>query len=259
MRLLLPLLLGGLLAASGGAATLQAASITVAAASNFVLALPALQAAFTAEHPETEVVLTTGATGSLIAQIERGAPYDVLLAADLDYPRGLAARGHAEADTLVAFARGRLVWWTMRPLAAETALADALHDPALRRIAIAQPDHAPYGVAAREVLQHLGRWDDLQPRLVRGENISQTAQFVESGNADGGFVSLSLVQAPRLAGRGTWIEVPAALYSPLDHGAIVTRRGAANPASAVFINWLQSAAARDLLLRFGYAVPPHSP
>ncbi len=256
------LLLGLVLFAAGfgsAAPESRAAGVTVAAAANLTFALDPLREAFHREHPEIEVTLSLGATGNLVAQIRRGAPFDVLLAADLDYPRALIASGHAAADTLQAFARGRLVWWSLQAPPPGADLATALDDPTLRRIAIAQPAHAPYGVAAREVLQHLGRWDDLQPKVVMGENISQTAQFVETGNVDGGFVALSLVLAPRLKDRGGWIAIPPEFYTPLDQGAVITRRGADNPAAHLFLTWLQGPAAQAVLQQFGYAPPTAAP
>lgn len=242
-----------LLAVLWGCSTgrLTAETVTVAAAANLTFALETLREAFAAEHPEISVVFVTGATGNLVAQIRHGAPFDVFLAADTASPRELAAGGHAAVATLVVFARGRLVWWTTRAGPA-TEVRSALDAIGVKRIALAQPAHAPYGAAARDALQHLGRWDELQPRLVIAESISQTVQFIDSGNADGGFVALSAVRSPRLQDRGHWLLVPAAWHQPLDQGAILTLRGATRPAAHAFLDWMQGDTAQTVLQHFGY-------
>lgn len=229
--------------------------ISVAAASNLVYALDALTAGFAQAAPEVAVTTATGASGSLVAQIKNGAPFDVFLSADLDYPRALVASGHADAASLTTFAIGRLVLWTTKPGLAVTDIAATVRQPAVRKLAIANVDTAPYGRAARQALEKLGAWGDARPKLVVGENITQTAQFVETGNADAGFVALSLVLSPQLRERGRWLEVPAALYAPLAQGAVLTTRGAANPAARKYLAFLSSDAAKKILRDFGYGVP----
>lgn len=230
-------------------------TLSIAAASNLVYALDAVNAAFRESAPEISLTVATGASGSLVAQIRHGAPYDVFLSADLDYPRALIASGHAAADTLTTFATGRLVLWTTRPGVPLDSLAGTVRSDLVRKLAIAHLETAPYGRAARETLERLGAWTDVQPKIVIGENISQTAQFVETGNADAGFVALSLVLSPKLTDRGRWLEVPAELHSPLDQGAIITRRAAKNPAAARYLAFLRTERAQQILQRFGYAVP----
>ncbi|MFI5355723.1 MAG: molybdate ABC transporter substrate-binding protein [Opitutales bacterium] len=232
-----------------------AETVRVAVAANLVQASAALNAAFRAAEPGIQLEVVFGSSGNLVAQITQGAPYDVFLSADLDYPRALIAAGQAEAETLTPFATGRLVLWTTRPGLAVPDLATALRDPALHTLAIANPATAPYGRAARETLEKLGLWAVLQPRLVIGENIGQTAQFVASGNADAGLVALSFVLSPQLADRGRWVEVPAADHAPLTQGAVLTRHGADHPAARRYLAFLRSAAARKVLERFGYGVP----
>ncbi|MCX6953452.1 MAG: molybdate ABC transporter substrate-binding protein [Verrucomicrobia bacterium] len=249
IRRLLPLFL--LLAGLARAAD----AVSVAAAANLVYALDAINAEFRKTAPDVALTSASGASGSLVAQIKNGAPYDVFLSADLDYPRALVAAGQAEAPTLTVFATGRLVLWSVKPGLAVNDIAAVVKNPAVHKLAIANPDTAPYGRAAREALDKLGLTAAAQPKLVVGENITQTAQFVETGNADAGFVALSLVLSPKLARRGTWFEVPAALHAPLDHGAVLTRRGAANPAARRYLEFLRSAPARKILREFGYAVP----
>lgn len=232
-----------------------AETVSVAAAANLVYALDALNAEFGKTSPGTLVTTATGASGSLVAQIKHGAPFDVFLSADLAYPRALVTAGQADANSFTTFATGRLVLWTTRAGLGLKSIAESVRDPAVRKLAIANRETAPYGRAAQQALEKLGVWTDAQPKLVVGENITQTAQFIETGNADAGFVALSLVLAPNLREHGRWLEVPAELHAPLAHGAVLTVRGAANPTARKYLEFLRSADARKVLERFGYSVP----
>ncbi len=229
--------------------------VSIAAAANLVHALDALNAEFARVAPGVAVTSAVGASGSLVAQIKNGAPFDLFLSADLDYPRALVAAGLADEKSLATFATGRLVLWTTRPSLALNSIATAVRDPDVKKIAVANLDTAPYGRAAHQVLEHVGAWAETRPKLVIGENISQTAQFVATGNADIGFVALSLVLAPNLAEKGRWLEVPGDLHTPLAHGVVLTTRGAANPAARKYLAFLRSDAARKVLREFGYGVP----
>lgn len=229
--------------------------VAIAAAANLVHALDALTTEFARVAPGVTVTSAVGASGSLVAQIENGAPFDLLLSADLEYPRALVAAKLADEKSLVTFATGRLVLWTTRADLALNSIAATVRDPAVKKIAVANLDTAPYGRAARQALEKLGVWNPAQAKLVVGENISQTAQFVATGNADAGFVALSLVRAPNLPEKGRWLEVPADLHTPLAHGAVLTIRGAANPAARKYLAFLRSAPARKVLEGFGYGVP----
>jgi molybdate transport system substrate-binding protein len=232
-----------------------ASSVSIAAAANLIYVLEALNPAFRAVAPDITVTTALGASGTFVAQIKNGAPYDVFLSADLDYPRALISAGQAEARTLTPFANGRLVLWTTRTDLPLSDLAATVRDPAVKKLALAQPATAPYGRAAQEALAQLNLGRAAQAKIVFGENIAQTAQFIESGHADAGFVALSLVLAPTLKNRGRWLEVPAALHTPLTQGAILTTRGAANPAAVRYLAFIQSATARAILARYGYAPP----
>jgi len=244
--------------ADGGPSQAKA-SLSIGAAANLLYALDALDAAFEKENPGVALTTATGASGSLVAQIRNGAPFDLFLSADLDYPRRLAQSGDAVSASLTPFAFGRLVLWTTKPGLDLPSVAAAVRNPNVRKLAIANPETAPYGRAAREALGKLGLSEDAGPKLVLGENISQTAQFVETGNADAGFVAMSLVTSPKLMNRGRWIEVPATCYTLIAQGAILTRRGAANPAARDYLAFLGSPEARKILERYGYGVPPSPP
>ncbi|MFZ9682839.1 MAG: molybdate ABC transporter substrate-binding protein [Cephaloticoccus sp.] len=246
MPLRLLFLLGCLLPALRGAEPLR-----VAAAANLSTVMPELVAAFSAEAPDVRVETSFGASGSLVAQIRHGAPYAVFLSADLDYPRALVAAGEAEARSLITFARGRLAFWAPAP--ADGDLTAQLR--ASRKIAIANPAIAPYGRAAEQTLTKLGMLPEMRSRLVIGENIGQTAQFVDSGNADAGFVALSVLLTGNRATRGRHWVIEESWHEPLAQGAVITRRGLGQPAAAQFLAFLASDAARKVFARHGYAVP----
>lgn len=232
-------------------------AVSIAAASNFVFALEALNAEFRRVEPRLAVTATTGSSGSLFAQIRNGAPFDVFVSADTEYPGQVVAAGFGDSSTLRVFARGRLVMWTRQIDLDLSDLARAIQAPAVRKVAMAQPRSAPYGRAAQAALEGAGVWPDAQRKLVLGENISQTAQFVETGNADLGLVALSLVLSPKLKEQGRWQEIPPNAYVSvsLDHAVVLTRRGATNPAAKRYLDFLHSDAAKKILREYGYALP----
>ena len=238
-----------------GATNSPTATVLIAAASDLVFALDSLKAAFANEHPEISVRATTGASGSLFAQIRNGAPFDVFLAADRSYPAKLAESGHAEIESLFTYAEGHLVLWTTRTnLSLKDGLASLL-DPGFRHIAIANPETAPYGRAARAALVQAGIWDRVQSRVVIAENIAQAAQFVDTGTAEAGLVSASLLMRAEFRERGVREPVPPGSYPPILQGAILTRYGATNPAAKAFLEFLRSGTARDLLTKSGLTPP----
>lgn len=242
---------GALLAASA-----QSAAVSIASAANLVYAVEALNAEFQNRAPDVTLTSTVGASGTLFAQMRNGAPFDVFLSADTEYPARVVSAGIGEAASLRTFATGRLALWTTRDDIELRDITAAVRSRAARKIAIAQPRIAPYGKAAEVALDHLGLLPEVRRKFVVGESIMQTAQFVETGNADLGFVALSLVLSPRLAGRGRWIEVPPALYAsvPLAHAAVLTKRGVHNAAARRYLDFLGSESAKSILREFGYLV-----
>jgi len=253
------LLLGALVFATACLAFAQSTpppSLAIAAASDLQFALPEIAAAY-ARSTGISPQISYGSSGNLSAQIANGAPFDLLLSADASYPRSLISHGKAVADSLTLYARGCLVVWFGPGAAAGTpqlTVAD-LANPAFRHIAIANPRHAPYGRAAEAALKSAGVYEAVAPRLVLGENISQTAQFVESGNAEAGLVALSLLQASPSQHKGVWKFVPLDSYPPLDQAAVITTRGARNPAARSFIAFLNSPEARKIFQRYGFQRP----
>jgi molybdate transport system substrate-binding protein len=224
-------------------------SVHVAVATNFAATCKKIGDAFDAATKH-DVVISDGSSGKLAAQIANGAPFEVFLSADVERPATLEADHHAVAGTRFVYAVGRLALWSARP--------DFVNDESVLRgdgfqhLAIANPELAPYGAAARDVLQHLALWDRLQPKLVRGEDIGQTFQFVSSGNAELGFVALS--QLTPEAGGSRWL-VPASLYAPIEQQAVLLLPGSDQPAARAFLEFLKGDAARALIERAGYGVP----
>jgi molybdate transport system substrate-binding protein len=235
--------------------TASASELSIAAASDLVFCLEDLNRAFNKEHPEIVLKLIIGASGNLFAQISHGAPFDVFLSADMRYPLELTKTGFAQPESLTRYAIGHLVVWTASDAVDISSGIRSLAAPGIRKIAIANPEHAPYGRAAKAALAHFDVWDAVQEKLVFGENIAQTAHFVETGNADVGIVALSIVLAPALTAKGRWVEVPAHSYPTLEQGAVVTRTGASNPASRLYIEFLRTAEARTIFDRFGFRLP----
>lgn len=230
--------------------------VRVAAAADLKFALDAVLAATAGEAPELRPSVTWGSSGSFYAQIENGAPYDLFLSADVDYPRRLAAKGLADGDVFL-YAVGRVALWV--PAASRLDIGTlglrALLDPSVRKVAIANPRHAPYGRAAEAAMKSLGVWDGVRGKLVLGENVAQTAQFVQSGAADAGIVALSLAVAPRLREAGRHVEIPFESYPRMDQGGIVLK-GARNPGGArAMRDLLLGPRGREVLSEYGFFLP----
>jgi molybdate transport system substrate-binding protein len=232
---------------SASAARAETALIAVAA--NFAKSTERLVEGFAAESGH-EIKLSTGSTGTLAAQIRNGAPYVAFLAADEERPAQLEVDGLAVAGTRFTYAVGKLALWGPDPRWVMADPATSLVDPELKHLAIANPDVAPYGRAARETLTALGVWDRIQPKLVRGEDIAQTYQFVASGNAELGFVALSQV----LDRSGSRWEVPQDLYRPIRQQAVLLKAGEGNAAARAFLDYLRSEPAREIIRSLGYGV-----
>lgn len=233
----------------------RAGELSIAAASDLVFCLEDLHRAFAKVHPDITLRATTGASGNIFAQINNGAPFDVYLSADMRYPRELIKAGLADEGSLTLYAIGHLVVWTASDEIDISEGVRSLTRGSVHKVAIANPEHAPYGRAARAALEYFNLWDVLKGKLVFGENIAQTAQFVETGNADAGVVALSIVLAPNLKWKGRWIAVPEHAYPPLEQGAVITKAGTTNPASAAYIEFLASREARRIFDRFGFRLP----
>ena len=251
-----------LLAASLAAlAALRAAEppLRVAAASDLQSALPSIAERFEKDTGHA-VALTFGSSGNFFTQIQNGAPFDVFLSADIDYPRRLERAGQAEQGSTYEYAIGRIVLWIRNDSAIDLRGGlRGLADPRVRRIAIANPDHAPYGRAAVAALRHEGVFDQVRAKLVRGENISQAAQFVQTGNADAGILALSLARAPALEGVGRYAEVPASFHPAIEQAALVLAASRQKIAARQFVDFLKRADTVRTLRSFGFVPPQAAP
>lgn len=225
--------------------------LMVAAAASIKPAMEDIIASFRQSHPAIEIIASYGSSGKIATQIINGAPFDIFFAADMVYPQRLVDEGQAVPPATV-YALGRLALWQRGPI--EPVLAE-LGDRTGARVAIANPRHAPYGQRAREALINQGLWDDVQPRLVFGENVAQTAQFAQSGAADLGLIALALALNPVLQEQGSHSVVDAGLHEPLKHGYTLTRRGENNSAAADFTHYLGGAEAGAILRRHGFELP----
>jgi molybdate transport system substrate-binding protein len=234
----------------------SAQEITVAAAADMSVALPELVAAY-AKKTGQVVKVSFGASGNLANQIRNGAPFDIFFSADEQYPQQLIAEGLAEKDTLYRYAVGRLVLWVPNdsPLDLSQLGIKALVDPSVKKISIANPSTAPYGRAAEATLRHFEIYDQVSSRLVVGENISQAAQFVESGNAQAGLVALSHALAPAMKDKGRYWTVPLDAYPTLNQAAVVISQSKQSDAAKKFLDFLRSPEASSLLTRYGFSLP----
>jgi molybdate transport system substrate-binding protein len=250
MTFIRPLLLTCLLLGAGSAV---ADKITIAAASDLHFAMDELISDFKKSHPADTVDAVYGSSGKFHTQLQQGAPYDLFFSADIRLPRDLAAQGLA-ASAVTPYAIGRIVLWSPTLDARRLTLA-SLTDPKITRIAIANPKHAPYGQRAEEALRAAGVWRTVESKLVYGENISQTAQFVQTGNAQIGILALSLALSPELAKQGGYWLIPDTLHAPLEQGYVITQNGANHPLARRFAEYLATAPARAILMRYGFALP----
>jgi len=241
--------IGCLIVALGLAPGVRADTVTIAVAANFLAPAERLAAAFEADSGH-RVVTASGSTGQLYAQIVNGAPFDLLLAADAERPRLLAESGVGVPGTVATYAIGRLALWSRDAGRVDSSTLSHLGDTAFRWLAIAEPEVAPYGQGARQVLEHLGLWDALQSRIVRGQSVAQTFALAETGNADLAFVALS--QAVAYQGNASFAIVPAGLHEPIRQDLVLLRRAADNAAARAFLGFLQSPAAAGIIENYGY-------
>ena len=231
--------------------------VIVAAAADLTYCLEDLNAAFKKTHPEAEIKVSSGSSGNFATQIRNGAPFEVFLSADSGFPRDLVKAGLADEKSMAIYAVGRLVLWTAQPEVVDITrgLEILRKDEPVKKLAVANPDHAPYGRAAKQALEHDKLWEVVQPRIVLGENIAQTAQFVATGNADAGIVALSLVVAGKLSKIGKWQEIPADKYAPLEQAVVLTRKGLDNPLAKSYLDFLRTPEAREIFDRYGFRLP----
>jgi molybdate transport system substrate-binding protein len=230
-----------------------ALAITVFAASDLGPAFKQLVPEYE-RQTGTKVTLVLGSTGMLTQQIRNGAPADVFFAANESYVEQLSVESLTSEQTRAVYARGRIAIVTSRSWGTPIDQLTALAAPSVKRVAIANPTHAPYGLAARQALEAAGVWNAVQRKLVYGENVQQAVQFVRSGSADAGIVARSVADTPDLR----WTMVDQRFHAPLDQVAVVLARTRQPAAAKAFIDYVNGPAGRGVMRRFGFLLPDES-
>ncbi len=239
-----------------------AQQLTIAAAADLSSAMKELRLGFV-HKTGNQVTLSFGASGNLFAQIQNGGPYDLFFSADEEYPAKLVTAGLAEKASLRIYAIGRLVLWVPKGVApdrdqspdASSGIVNILTQPSIQHIAIANPKTAPYGRAAMAALEHLGLKDKVANKLVFGENVSQAAQFVQSGNAQAGLIPLSVAMSPAMQGSGQYWELPADSYPEIRQTAVIVSKSGHKAAAQAFLDYVNSAEGSAVLVQYGFRVP----
>jgi molybdate transport system substrate-binding protein len=233
----------------------RAQDLAIAAASDLQSVLPTIAKRFE-EQTGRHVALTFGSSGNFFTQIQSGAPFDLFFSADVDYVARLEKEGRAEPGSQFRYAVGRIALWTRRDSGIDVSEGlSVLVNPRVRRVAIANPAHAPYGRAAVSALQHEKLYDAVKTKLVLGENISQAAQFAQSGNADVGIVALSLARGPALESAGTFFDIPERFHPRIDQAAIIVRASKQKAVARQFLDFLKQPEIVKLFQDFGFTTP----
>lgn len=229
--------------------------IAIAAASDLNFAIKEIVAEFE-KTTRNHVKLSLGSSGNFYAQIQNGAPFDLYFSADIGYPKKLEEAGLIVPGSLYRYAVGRIVLWTNHTSQRDVSKGlEVLRDPAIKKIAIANPKHAPYGRAAVAAMQHFKVYEQAKDRLVFGENISQAAQFIESGACDIGVIALSLALAPTMKAAGTYWEIPGDAHPPLEQGAAILKSSKQQEVAKQFVEFMQGQQGREIMTRYGFALP----
>jgi len=229
--------------------------ITVAAAADLQPAMQDMAARFEKETGNT-VKLIYGSSGNFFQQIQNGAPFDIFFSANLDYPRRLEAAGLTAPGSYYPYAKGKIVIWVRKESTIDLSSGmQALLAASVEKVAIANPQHAPYGQAAVAAMRKQNVYDRLKDKLVLGENISQTASFVVSGSADAGIIALALVLSPNMRDKGRYVAIPDSDYPPIEQACVILGRSKNKETAVQFLSFLRTAAGGELLRRYGFEVP----
>jgi molybdate transport system substrate-binding protein len=235
-----------------------AQEITVAAAADLQFAMQDVAARFQKETGKT-VKAIYGSSGNFFQQIQNGAPFDMFFSANLEFPKKLADAGLIDPGTYYQYARGKIVIWVPNESKIDlTSGMKALLDPSIKKIAVANPQHAPYGQAAVAAMQKEGIYEKVKDKFVLGENISQTASFVVSGAADAGIVALSLTLSPNMKDKGRYANVPAGDYPPIEQACVILGSSKNKETARQFLSFIKTAAIGDVLRSYGFDVPSNS-
>jgi molybdate transport system substrate-binding protein len=238
-------------------ASTEGREVRVAAAADLKFAFDDVASEFEKKHPGIKVTVTYGSSGNFFTQLSNKAPFDLFLSADIDYPHKLIESGLAVKDSEFLYAVGQIVVWvpSSSKLDLDRLGIEAVADPSVRKLAIANPKHAPYGRAAEAALKKLGVYDKVKDRLVLGENIAQTAQFVESGSADVGVIALSLALAPAMRDKGRYWTVPFDAYTRLEQGGVILEWAKDRKAAEALRAFMTADEGRAILKRHGFRLP----
>lgn len=231
--------------------------LSIAAAADLRYALEDVAAEFRTIHPDVDVKITYGSSGNFFSQISNHAPFDLFLSADESYPAKLVAQGEGVKDSEFTYAVGRIVLWAPNGSKFDPAKRkmQALLDPSLKKVAIANPDHAPYGRAAEAALKKYKLWEKLQPDLVQAGNISDAATMVQSGGTDVGIIALSLAMAPPMKNAGTYFDIPTEDYPTMNQVGVILAYAKNRAGAEAFKQYLLGPEARTILKRYGFGTP----
>jgi molybdate transport system substrate-binding protein len=242
---LLSILLTGLCAAQ---------EITVAAAADLQFAMQDIAARFQ-KDTGSSVRLIYGSSGNFFQQLQNGAPFDMFFSANLDYPMKLQADGLVEPDSYYQYAVGKIVIWVRNDSKLDVSSGlRSLLDPSIQKIAIANPQHAPYGQAAVAAMKKENIYEKVSGKFVLGENISQTASFVVSGSAEAGIVALSLALSPNMKDKGRYAEIPTADYPPIEQACVILKSSKQKAVAKAFLNFVKTPAVSELFRNYGFAI-----
>ncbi|MVN76774.1 molybdate ABC transporter substrate-binding protein [Hymenobacter sp. HMF4947] len=228
------------------------APITIAAAADLKYVLDSLVTIYNRQHPQAKASVVYGSSGKFYEQLSHGAPFDMFFSADSEYPKRLQQAG-LTASAPQPYAMGRLVLWSKK-LNPSTKGINTLLDPQVKRVAIANPAHAPYGRSAEQTLRYYKLYDQVKPKLVLGENIAQTAQYAATGAADAGLLAYSLALSPELRRAGRFYLIPATVHAPLQQSYVVLKRAQGNATATAFAAFMASPVARQALKKYGFGL-----
>jgi molybdate transport system substrate-binding protein len=229
--------------------------VTIAAASDLSFAFKELGAEYE-KQPGNHVKLSLGSSGNFFSQIQNGAPFDLYFSADIGYPKKLEEASLVVPGSLYPYAVGRIVLWIGNGSHLDLSKGlEILRDPTIKKIAIANPKHAPYGRAAVAAMEYFKVYEQVKDKLILGENISQAAQFIESGACDAGIIALSLALAPVMKSAGQYWEIPATAHSPLEQGAVILKQSKNPEAARQLLEFIKSPHAQEIMKRYGFTLP----
>lgn len=230
----------------------SAQKVNVAAAADLRYAMDEVVAAYKKHNPKSDIKVTYGSSGNAYQQIINGAPYDIYFSADIMYPQKLAEQGLTVSKPKL-YAIGFIVLWSNQ-IDVSSGIS-SLNDPKLKKLAIANPEHAPYGKRAQESLQYYKLYDKLKDKIILGENISQTAQYAQTGNAEVGILALSLVMSPALKNQGKYFLIDSKSYSPLEQAYVIIKKPKLNTETYKFAKFVATPEARGILKNYGFKLP----